>query len=416
MAKQPTKEELQAVSRGLNKPKPRPIVAGSFDADQMTHKRPGPPSDPLPVAPVAPVAQAAPVVEEAPPPNRRTAGGPGPSKGKQAPGPAPAAVAASRGVAPSAPVDVSRETPQEVPPELDLPAFHYREQVEAMERKAMEQGRPEEAARLRGHYNQLIDGQFRHIESEYKAKTLPQVQAIQAELLKFQGKQLPRELAMKAREAVMQAGQQQQQMLGYLYGLTRNEATKGLGIKYFNESELLEPGVQLADLVVDEKTGMLIGVDASGATVKMSSGQEFAFPIDAAEQLYKDLYESDKDDSTKLGEGDKLVDRKTGREIASNPKGQYASTDERLSAIKVGTGALARRLGIELDATGRLMEGVDEGTRQKWLELSAEVERAILKGTPPQQAADEVWRNASAGSAPAAAPAAGYNGPRPWAP
>lgn len=423
MAKRLTEEELRKgavafrgpVTPGMAKaaaPRPKPIKAGSADAAAQTHTTPR--GEGVAVAGIAPPMPAAPgpVAE-----TEHNPGGTTRRKGR--PGPAPAAVAAEAGAgggaAPSRPVDsVSRETPPQpdVPPHLDLPAFKYREQVEAMERMAMSQGRTEDAARIRGEYNKLIDGQFRYIESEYKAKTLPQVQAMQQELLKFQGRQLPRELAIKARDTVMQAGQQQQQMLAFLYGLVRNDSTKGLGIKYFNDSELIEPGVQLADLVVDEKTGMLIGVDASGATVRMSSGQELVFPVEAAEQLYQRFYEGSKDQTVKLGKGDILVDRQ-GRQIAANPEGQYATADDRLSAIKVGTAALARRLGIELDATGRLMEGVDDQTRQRWLELSAEVERAVLAGTPPQQAAEAVWRNAGAAAPAAAAPP---NVPRPWAP
>lgn len=397
-----TREEMLRVSAALNRPKAKPIVAGSRDAEQMTHTRPS--GEGVPIAAMPPPA--APAEKK-------------PSEPPKKPGPKPADVAAAKGVAAPDPTRtyVPRETSPAapaapaaaaVPPEQDKPAFSYLAQVEAMERRAMEIGRPEEAARVRGEYNRLIDGQFRTLETNFKTKTLPQVQAMQAALLEHQGKQLPRELAIQARQVTLQAAQQQQEMLGYIYGLVRNDATKGLGVKYFNESELLEPSVQVADFIVDDQ-GMLVGLDAQGGVVKMSSGEEFRFPVEAAEQLYRDLFESERNQNVILPDGAMLVGT-NGQVRAHNEKA--ATTESAGNArmnVKMGTDALARRLGIELDATGRLMEGVDENTRQRWLELSALVEQEILRGTPPQQAADNVWR--TAGGTAAASGAAPYSGP-----
>jgi hypothetical protein len=411
--RQLTEEELLAAARGLNPPLSRssgPIKAGTPNAEQMTHKRPGPPSDPPPAMP--------PKAEEKPPHVVRQAP---PSVVARKPGPPPAKVAAEKGIAaPPAPIApaVPRETESAAPAQekpLDRHAFSYQAQVEAMERKAMDLGRPEEAARVRSEYNKLIDGQFRSMETDYKTKTLPQVQAIQSQLLEYQGKQLPRELVMKARDTVNQAAQQQQQMLGYLYGLARNDATKGLGIQYFNESDLIEPGVKLADLVV--KDGMLIGVDAGGQPVNMASGQPFQFPIEAAEQLYRDLFENPKEDVLKLGEGEVAYDRTSGRQIASNPRSPAGTPSEQMTASKQAADVIATEFGAKRDPVSNMIDPDTIKDRPGYTRALAEVEALVRGGMPPLQAADTVaQRFRGAQGATQQTGAAGYSGPLPWRP
>jgi hypothetical protein len=277
----------------------------------------------------------------------------------------------------------------------------------------MELGRPEVAARVRGEYNRLIDGQYRTLETQYRTKVLPQVQAIQKQLLDFEGKQLPKELVIKARDTVQQAGQQQQTLMAFVYGLVRNDATKGLGVKYFNESDLLEPGVNVADFIVDDQ-GMLVGLDTKGGVVKLSSGEDFRLPVQALEQLYNSTFPADRRENVILPKGAKLVQTGTGATLATNPEApDVESRSNARSNVKMATDAIARALGIELDATGRLMEGVDDSTRQQWVQLSAQVEGMVLDGTPPQQAAETVLRS-RASAAPAPGAATKYNGPLPW--
>lgn len=333
----------------------------------------------------------------------------------RSPAPAPAAIAAGLGVGTQSPVDsVPRETqaPEQVAPEQDKHAFAYMKDVEAGVAEAMRRGRPDIAANIQQEYANLVAGQFRALEANYEIELLPQIHQMREQLVAYQGKALPRELAIKANDLALQAESQRRRMLAYAYGLERNAMTAGGGVSLFNQSKLIEPGVELAK--VEVRGDMLVGLDANGNVVDFSNGTPFQIPVEQAETLYREEFESDRDDNMIVPKGAKVINRRSGATVATNEEG--ATTDERLSAIKVGTAALARRLGIELDATGRLMEGVDETTRQQWLELSAKIEQQILGGSPPQQAADDVWREHSAAAATQAAPAAaGYDGPRPWA-
>lgn len=258
----------------------------------------------------------------------------------------------------------------------------------------MSLGRVDDAAAIRANYNRFIEGQFRTLETEYETKTLPKVQQIRTAMLNNQMEQLPANFAAEARSTVMQAAQQQQQMLAFMFGLAGNEATRGLSVKYFNESKLIEPGVQVADLVVDGDK--LIGVDNQGKVVKLSSGQDFAFPVEDVAALYNQFYGPQRRDNMIVPKGSVAVSNQ-GQVIYDNRQPDDGGTDsegnsQTQSAVKTGTFALARVLGIELDSTGRMMEGVDDNTRQTWLALSAEVEKAIRSGMPPQQAALEVYR------------------------
>lgn len=359
-------------------------------------------------APAAPRRQA---------PPEAVARKPAPAQEAAVPGPPPAQTAATVGVPAVQRVSsVSRETPapaERVPPEQDNVAFDYLEQVDAAERELMSRGRTAEAATVRQEFNRLIDGQYRTLETLYKTKTLPQVQAMQTELLKFQGQQLPRELAIKARNTTLQAAEQHRAMLAFMYGLARNDATKGLGIKYFNESELIEPGVQLADLVVDQQSGMLIGVDAQGQIVKLSSGEDFRIPMTDAEALYKQVYESDRKDNIILPEGAKLISSVSGKTIATNPKDRVGTPENQLSATKQAYAALAENLGIDLTDMGRMIEGIKPETRDEHTRLMAKAGALIREGMPWEEAVATVMQGRQSGQAPTQGGSA-YTGPAPW--
>lgn len=433
MATQLTEEERRRAALALN-----PVTPGMISSaetalrakgpmpDEMRRDS-GPVTEPIPnrrgerAPPAAKVKQAPPEAVARTPDAAPRSSGPATRPVVRSQGPAPAAVVAANGVMAPPPASAPRETPAAAPEkeqEKDMHAFHYLGQVQAMEAKAMALGRPEEAARVRGEYNRLIDGQFRSMETDWKTKTLPQVQSIQKMLLDHQGKQVPKELVVKARETTLQAAQQQQQMMGFLYGLARNDATKPLGIQYFNESEMIQPGDKLADLVVVD--GMLVGVDEGGQPVQMSGGQDFRFPIEAAEQLYKSLFESERRDNVIVPKGAKLVNTNDGRVIADNPDLNAGRDDgptrsEDLSAVRFAYDGIANALGLKLSDTGKLMEDIDPSARAAHTQLTAEAGLLVRSGVPPEQAVEQVMQK-HRGSAAATAPSTSgrYDGVRPW--
>lgn len=410
-----TKEELLRTAGAMN-PAPtaadvqahvaatQPIQPGSPEAAQMSHQQPGTGAG-VPVEDIRPPEKAKPAAA----PRKVASSGP-PSRGGargQPPGPAPTAVLASNGVMPAAPAaqpQAAPAAPGQAPDFSDdnTPPFWYADAVRAAEEQAMSLGRVDDAAAIRQNYNSFIDGQFRTLETEYETKTLPKVQQIRTAMLNNQLDQLPAQFAAEARSTVMQAAQQQQQMLAFMYGLVRNDATRGLGVKYFNESKLLEPGVQVNDFIVDGDR--VVGIDNQGKVVKLSSGQDFALPVEDLEGLYNQFYGPQRRDNMIVPKGSVAVSN-GGQVIFDNRQpddGTDAEGNSRIAAdVKTGTFALARALNLELDATGKMMAGVDPQTNQTWLTLSAEVEKAIRAGMPPQQAALEVFRRYQGGQAAA---------------
>lgn len=383
-AKPLTQEELLKVAGVMGAAPSRPsgpIRPGTQDAEQQTHVRPAGEG-----VPVEKVAQPAPPKKAAPK--------------KAAPGPTPTQVAAETGVAPQVPnspmAPPSADRPASAPllpgalpqaPEGDAPAFHYLPAVEAAEKKAIALGRFEIAAEVRDNYNRLIDGQYRSMETEWKTKTLPQVQAIQKALLDHQGKQVPAELAMKARETVSQAATQQQQMLAFLYGLARNDSTRGLAIQYFNESDIHEPGVKVANIVVQGDNVM--GIDDQGKIVNLSTGQAFSFPVKDAEALYNQFYGSTRTDNIIVPAGGAVLNTSTGQ-VFRNPKDESTTPSDQLSSVKYATDIINQTLGIKLDSTGQMIENVGAATREQAAMLAAQAGALIRGGMTPEQAATTV--------------------------
>lgn len=321
-----------------------------------------------------------------------------PAQQPAAPAAAPAVVdvAADRGVTGLPPDAPAAQQPAAnlVPPEQDRPAFEYADAVKAGVDKAMSLGRPDVAAAIQREYADLVVGQFQAMEAAYEMDTLPQVKAMQKELLNFQNATMPEELKIRARDLAMRATQQQQQMLAYAYGLERNGMTAGAGVQLFNRSQLIEPGMTLDHLGVHGKD--LVGLDKNGQVVNFSSGQPFVIPIAHAEELYNTFYGQTTEDAKILPEGSMMVDGQ-GRVLRQNPKAADGpSSSDQLSSVKLARDIINETLGIKLDATGQMIENVGAATREQAAMLAEQAGALVRSGMTPEQAAATVLRQSRA--------------------
>lgn len=414
-----TEEDLLAAAQVIERQQANPPVQpGTPNAEQMTHARPGPSNAPGAALVVVPVQakkpDPQPRVRQAPPEvvARKPAAGPAPETG-----PAPAAVAAERGVTggPDPLANVPRGTPEpeRVPPAYDKPAFQYQDRVDRGVAEAMRRGRPDIAAQIQGEYANLIVGQFRAMENQYEVDTLPQVHAIRKQLLDFQGQQLPAEFVAKARDVAMQAQAQQRRIMAFAYGLERNAMTAGSGVKLFNESKLIEPGVTLDR--VEVHGGNLVGLDAQGKTVKFLNGSDFIVPVDQAEALYSQEFEGDKSNNTVIPEGSIMVNAQ-GDRLAANPKSTVGTPSEQLSATKAAADVIATEFGAKRDPVSNMIDPDTIKDRPGYTQALAEVERLVKSGVPPLEAANTVAQNYRRAATAPRGNAAAYDGPRPWSP
>lgn len=173
-----------------------------------------------------------------------------------------------------------------------------------------------------------------------------------------------------------------------------------------------------------------LGVDGvQDFKVVKIGGEQFFVPVDANGQGFPDPSKGGKeplkfhrDDALeqasqvlgidkqyiKLGEGETLVRPTRGggvREVArGQPKNKTESKAHETTKVKQGVSDLAKAMGVALDTSGRLMEGVDENTRAAWIKGAAKVEQMITGGIPPQEAAAKVFDEfqRSKGAKPAA--------------
>lgn len=311
------------------------------------------------------------------------------------------------------PAKTAEKAPERVPPEQDRPSFEYADQVAAGVKEAMRRGRPDIAAKIQREYADLITGQYRALEQQYEMEVLPQVHAMRKELMAYQGKAMPQELAIKANELAMQAQDSQARLLAYAYGLERNAMTAGSGIQLFNQSKLVEPGVELAQIEV--RDGVMVGLDAQGQPVNFLNGQPFMVPIQEAEALYQQYFGREKE-YMKLGEGDKVIDPKTGATVASNPKSPGGTPSELLSSSKAAATIIAQEFGATYDPVRQMIDESTIKDRPSYTKALAEMEGLIRGGMPPYEAANQVaqkYRAAATAIQPKGDP---YSGAIPWRP
>lgn len=317
---------------------------------------------------------------------------PGPQPGPQPPQPAtrpqigppapsPATTAANVGV----PQPAQPEPPEEEP---DRDPFQYTERVDRMVKEAMAQGRPDVAAEIQGEYANLITNQFRTLEATYQRDTLPKVQAMQRQLLEFEGKKLPRQLAMQANELAMQATAQQRRMIAFGYGLLRNETTAPMAAQFFSESKIFEPGVRVDRFEVHN--GSVVGVDKDGNPVKLKTGQLLTFPVEDAEAMFQYEFGSERKTQV-ISEGGMLVDD-LGNVVAQNPgqRGPGGKPDD----VRANTQAAVREIqlafGAKLDPVSKMIDTSTIKDPAGYNRALAEVEALIQQGTMPMAAQMQV--------------------------
>lgn len=350
---------------------------------------------------------------------------PGPT-GQQRPAPKPptprSVIAAASG-APIKPV-VAKDTPadpnaQDLYPD-DNP-FEHDAKVDAMVRSAIEAGDTDMAAQIMGEYEAMVTSKFRVMESQYEREILPEVKRIHAEMVKFQGQQLPRELAIKADQLAMQAFDTQANMYLFGYGLSRNALTKPLAIRLISESGIVAPGQKIADISVNPETGNVEVIAEDGTVVVGPDGAPVSYPLQEVESEFQTRFGVRDNKLQVLKPGEIAVDS-MGAVRAENTNADPETSGMKPSEVRMrvqqGTEALKAAM-MPSDSLGRLMEDVTPEKRAMFVQLSKKVEALVKQGVDPNDAAATVLEEAGiapGGAAPTPSAGAGVLQGRPTRP
>lgn len=366
-----------------------------------------------PAAPAAPAAAApapAPAAPAAAPPGGATTPAADPQN-EYGP-PRPAATVANVGAMPQPQMVQSEPADLGQPPEAEDP-FQYADRVKPMIDEALARGRTDIAARIQSEFTQLSRDHFAALNARYETDILPRAKQIQAELLKQKGKMLPAQFAQEARAVAMQAAEQREQMMAYMYSALRDPVLSQEAIAMFNDSPFIEPGVKVREFKVDPQARILYGIGEDGQPVNLMNGQPFAVPLDAAEALREKWYGSKKGQepyTLKAGERRYDANNRLVAEGGADPEGSGRGGAAFSRNLDDARKAVDSRFGRDT-STGIMLNDSPQA-REQYEAVMKRAEAYVSQQMNPVEAAARAYADVMGGGA---ASGGEYTGPRPWA-